>query len=388
MNNLNTDENIAGKQIQKRKKLLLIFAAVIVIVAGSSTAWWYFDLRDVQSTDDAYVKGNQIAISSLVAGSVISVNYTDTDLVRQGDVLVTLDDTDARINFNKAANNLANTVRKIKQMYIADDQYNANVQEAKIAYQQALADYQRRSRLQGAAAISRENMQHAKDAVDSSKAALDVAVQAYRGNRILIQNTALEKQPEVLMAAESMREAWVALQRTKVRSPVTGYLAQRNVQVGETIGSGQALMSIIPAEQVWINANFKETQLSGVKIGQKVSIVTDFYGSDVGFNGRVDGINMGTGSAFSVLPAQNATGNWIKVVQRLPVRITLDAEQIKAYPLRIGLSATVRLHETHSQGEALATTQRKTPAYASNALVIDTPPVDNEILNIIKANAM
>ncbi|WP_239670234.1 biotin/lipoyl-binding protein, partial [Klebsiella pneumoniae] len=152
------------------------------IVAGSSTAWWYFDLRDVQSTDDAYVKGNQIAISSLVAGSVISVNYTDTDLVRQGDVLVTLDDTDARINFNKAANNLANTVRKIKQMYIADDQYNANVQEAKIAYQQALADYQRRSRLQGAAAISRENMQHAKDAVDSSKAALDVAVQAYRGN--------------------------------------------------------------------------------------------------------------------------------------------------------------------------------------------------------------
>ncbi len=250
MNNLNTDENIAGKQIQKRKKLLLIFAAVIVIVAGSSTAWWYFDLRDVQSTDDAYVKGNQIAISSLVAGSVISVNYTDTDLVRQGDVLVTLDDTDARINFNKAANNLANTVRKIKQMYIADDQYNANVQEAKIAYQQALADYQRRSRLQGAAAISRENMQHAKDAVDSSKAALDVAVQAYRGNRVLIQNTALEKQPEVLMAAESMREAWVALQRTKVRSPVTGYLAQRNVQVGETIGSGQALMSIIPAEQV------------------------------------------------------------------------------------------------------------------------------------------
>ncbi len=244
------------------------------------------------------MKGNQIAISSLVAGSVISVNYTDTDLVRQGDVLVTLDDTDARINFNKAANNLANTVRKIKQMYIADDQYNANVQEAKIAYQQALADYQRRSRLQGAAAISRENMQHAKDAVDSSKAALDVAVQAYRGNRVLIQNTALEKQPEVLMAAESMREAWVALQRTKVRSPVTGYLAQRNVQVGETIGSGQALMSIIPAEQVWINANFKETQLSGVKIGQKVSIVTDFYGSDVVFNGRVDGINMGTGSAF------------------------------------------------------------------------------------------
>src|SRR5690606_28088762 len=157
-----------------------------------------------------------------------------------------------------------------------------------------------------AGAISREDLQHAKNALDSSKAALDVAVQVFRGNRALIQETALEKQPEVVIAAESLRAAWVALQRTKVRSPVTGYVAQRNVQVGETIGSGQALMSIIPAEQVWIDANFKETQLSGVAIGQKVSIVTDFYGRDVVFDGKVDGINMGTGSAFSVLPAQNA----------------------------------------------------------------------------------
>ena len=308
------------------------------------------------------------------------------DLVRQGDVLVTLDDTDARINFNKAANNLANTVRKIKQMYIADDQYNANVQEAKIAYQQALADYQRRSRLQGAAAISRGEYATCKGCRGQQQSSAGCRRPCLSRKPCTDSEYGVRKQPEVLMAAESMREAWVALQRTKVRSPVTGYLAQRNVQVGETIGSGQALMSIIPAEQVWINANFKETQPSGVKIGQKVSIVTDFYGSDVVFNGRVDGI-MGTGSAFSVLPAQNATGNWIKVVQRLPVRITLDAEQIKAYLLRIGLSATVRLHETHSQGEALATTQRK-PRLTQATHWLSIPPVDNEILNIIKANAM
>ena len=386
MNTLMTNPNTHIKQIQKRKKMLFFFSAVIVIIAITSTAWWYVDLRDVQSTDDAYVKGNQIGISSMVAGSVIRVNYIDTDLVRKGDVLVTLDDTDADISFKKATNNLIQVVRKINQMFIADDQYNARIKEAKIANQQSLADYQRLSRLAGA--ISREDLQHAKNALDSSKAALDVAVQVFRGNRALIQETALEKQPEVVIAAESLREAWVALQRTKVRSPVTGYVAQRNVQVGETIGSGQALMSIIPAEQVWIDANFKETQLSGVAIGQKVSIVTDFYGRDVVFDGKVDGINMGTGSAFSVLPAQNATGNWIKVVQRLPVRIMLDAEQVKAYPLRIGLSATVTLRKTSERGKSLATTQNQTPAYESDALVIDTTPIDNKIRNIIKANAI
>lgn len=383
-----TDASNATSQLKKRKKMLAIFFTAVVMAAGASSAYWYLNLRDVQSTDDAYVMGNQIAVSSQVAGSVISVNYTNTDLVHQGDVLVTLDNTDATISFNKAKNNLAETVRKIKQMYIADDQYNASIQQAKIAFQQAQADYQRRTQLQGAAAISKEDLQHARNAVNSSKAALDVAIQAYRGNRALIQNTTLDKQPEILQASESLREAWIALQRTKVRSPVTGYLAQRNVQVGETLSPGQSLMSIVPASQVWIDANFKETQLSGVKIGQKVSVVTDLYGSDVVFDGTVEGINMGTGGAFSVLPAQNATGNWIKVVQRLPVRIALEPEQVKAHPLRIGLSTTVTLRELNTQGQALATTQRKTPAYHSSALVIDTASIDSEILGIINANAM
>lgn len=277
MNTLITNRNDYVKQIQKRKKMLLFFSTILVIIASASTVWWYFNLRDVQSTDDAYVKGNQIGASSMVAGSVIRINYIDTDLVRKGDTLVILDDTDANITFKKATKNLIQVVRKIIHLFIADGQDNARIQEVKIAYQQSLTDYQRLSRLAGA--ISREDLQHAKNALDSSKAALDVAVQAFRGNRALILETSLEKQPEVVIAAESMREAWVALQRTRVLSPVTGYVAQRNVQVGETIGSGQALMSIIPTEQVWINANFKETQFSGVAIGQKVSVVTDFYGA-------------------------------------------------------------------------------------------------------------
>lgn len=383
-----SDSNPVKTPLEKRKQWLLIFLMVFVIAATASTAWWYFNTRNVQSTDDAYVMGNQVTISSQVNGSVVSVNYTNTDLVHQGDVLVNLDDTDANLSFKKAKNNLAETVRKTKQIYIADAQYNANIAQAKIAYQQAQADYQRRTRLMGAGAFSKEDLQHARNAVSSSKAALDVAIQEYRGNRILIQNVTLEQQPAILLAVEQMREAWLALQRTKIRSPVTGYVAQRNVQVGETLSAGQALLSIVPADQLWIDANFKETQLSGVRIGQKVSVVSDLYGSQVVFDGVVEGINMGTGGAFSVLPAQNATGNWIKVVQRLPVRITLDQQQIKAYPLRIGLSTTVTLRENNTNGPALSTTQRQKPAYQSQALVLDTASIDGEILAIIKANAM
>ncbi|WP_024528710.1 EmrA/EmrK family multidrug efflux transporter periplasmic adaptor subunit [Serratia fonticola] len=382
------DSNPVKTPLEKRKQWLLIFLMVIVIAAMASASWWYFNSRNVQSTDDAYVMGNQVTISSQVNGSVVSVNYTNTDLVQQGDVLVNLDDTDANLNFKKVKNKLAETVRKTKQIYVNDAQYNANIAQAKIAYQQAQADYQRRTQLMGAGAFSKEDLQHARNAVSSSKAALDVAIEQYRSNRILIQSSTLEQQPAILLAAEQMREAWLALQRTKIRSPVTGYVAQRNVQVGETLSAGQALLSIVPADQLWIDANFKETQLSGVRIGQKVSVVSDLYGSNVVFDGVVEGINMGTGGAFSVLPAQNATGNWIKVVQRLPVRITLDAEQLKAYPLRIGLSTTVTLRENNTNGPALSTTQRQKPAYQSQALVLDTSSIDQEIQDIIKANAM
>lgn len=372
--------------IQKRKIMLLALLIVMIIAAGLAS-WWYYSLRGTQNTDDAYVMGNQITVSSQIAGSVVTVHYTDTDLVHQGEVLVTLDDSDEKLSYSKAAGYLANVVRTVKQLYIADEEYSANIQQANIALQQAHADYQRRVQLRGSAAISKEDLQHAKDAVSSSKAALDVATQKYRGNRALIQGDSLEKQPEILQASEALREAWIALQRTKIRSPAAGYIAQRNVQVGETLSAGQPLLSIVPASQIWIDANFKETQLSGVRIGQKVQVVTDLYGNDVIFDGKVDGISMGTGGAFSLLPAQNATGNWIKVVQRLPVRITLDAGQVAEHPLRIGLSANVTLKEGDESGQSLASTQRIKPAYHSSALVIDMSPVNSEITRIIHANA-
>lgn len=386
MNDPQTEKQVTLLRLKKRKKMIIIFCSLIIVAALFSCCWLYA-FRAIQTTDDAYVMGNQITVSSQVAGSVISVHYKESDRVLKGDVLVTLDDTDARLAYQKAVHDLADTARKTRQLYVNDDQYAAAVRQNEIAYQQALADFQRRNSLTGAAAIAKEDLQHARNAVASNKAALDVATEALRSNRTLIAGTSLEKQPAILQAADSVREAWIALQRTRVRSPVTGYIAQRTVQVGETLASGQALLSVVPADELWVEANFKETQLSKVNIGQPVSVVSDLYGSKVVFNGKVEGISLGTGSTFSVLPAQNATGNWIKVVQRLPVRISLDPQEVNAHPLRMGLSTTVTLHEMQTGEGSLATTQRTSPAWHSDALVIDTRSIDNDILAIIHANA-
>ncbi|ELP5717478.1 HlyD family efflux transporter periplasmic adaptor subunit (plasmid) [Enterobacter asburiae] len=369
------------------RKKMLGMALVIGLLFVMSVIFCLYEYRNTQTTDDAYVMGNEITISSQLFGNVISVHFLDTDLVHKGDILVSLDDTDAKINYNRAVHNLENTVRKINQLYINNERYASIIRQKEVAYKQASDDFIRRKKLSGAAAISREELQHANNAVAMSKAELDVARDTYLSNKVMINGKTLENQPEVLEAQEKMRQAWVALQRTKVRSPVNGYIARRNVQIGENVSKGQALMSVVPHDEVWVDANFKETQLRRIKIGQNVSVITDFYGREVVFNGKVEGISLGTGSAFSVLPAQNATGNWIKVVQRLAVRVSLDPLQIKSFPLRIGLSASIKLQETGGSGGAFATVQRNSPAFYSDALVINTKIIDKEINKIVKANS-
>lgn len=236
-------------------------------------------------------------------------------------------------------------------------------------------------------AIGREELQHARDAVDAAQASLDVAIAQYNANQALVLNTPLEKQPAVEQAAAKLRDAWLALQRTKVVSPITGFVSRRSVQVGAEIANGAPLMAVIPANEMWIDANFKETQLANMRIGQPATVVTDFYGDDVVFQGKVVGLDMGTGSAFSLLPAQNATGNWIKVVQRLPVRIQLDAKQLAEHPLRIGLSTRVRVDTADVEGQVLAQNVRKEPAFVTNALSLDLAPVNQMISDIVHANA-
>ena len=341
------------------------------------------------STDDAYVTGNADPISAQVSGSVTVVNHKDTNYVRQGDILVSLDKTDATIALNKAKNNLANIVRQTNKLYLQDKQYSAEVASARIQYQQSLEDYNRRVPLAKQGVISKEALEHTKDTLISSKAALNAAIQAYKANKALVMNTPLNRQPQVIEAADATKEAWLALKRTDIKSPVTGYIAQRSVQVGETVSPGQSLMAVVPARQMWVNANFKETQLTDVRIGQSVNIISDLYGENVVFHGRVTGINMGTGNAFSLLPAQNATGNWIKIVQRVPVEVSPDPKELMEHPLRIGLSMTATIdtkNEDIAEMPDLASTVTSMPAYTSKALVIDTSPIEKEISNIISHN--
>lgn len=371
----------------KRKGALILLTLLFIIIAVAYGIYWFLVLRHYESTDDAYVAGNQVQIMSQVSGSVTKVWADNTDFVKQGDVLVTLDQADAEQAFEKAQTALASNVRQMRQMMINSKQYQANIELQKTALAQAQSDLNRRVPLGSANLIGREELQHARDAVTSAQAQLDVAVQQYNANQAMILGTKLEDQPSVKQAAAELRNAWMALQRTKVVSPMTGYVSRRAVQVGAQISPTTPLMAIVPASGLWVDANFKETQLAHMRIGQTATVVSDIYGDKVEYKGKVVGLDMGTGSAFSLLPAQNATGNWIKVVQRLPVRIELDAKQIEEHPLRIGLSTLVNVDTSNRDGSVLANQTRSTPAYESNARELNLSPVNEMINQIIQANA-
>jgi len=373
---------------KKTRKIALLFLAVLFIVIGVAyLVYWFMVLRHYQDTDDAYVAGNQAQVMAQVSGSVNKVWFDNTDYVKKGDVLVTLDKTDAQQAFEKAQTALATTVRQTHQLIINGKQYQATIDLQKTALEQAQSDLKRREPLGAANLIGREDLQHARDAVATAKAQLDVATQQYNANQAMILNTSLENQPAVKQSAAELRDAWLALARTEVVSPVDGYVSRRSVQVGSQISSTTPLLAIVPANNLWVDANFKETQLAGVRIGQSATVVSDIYGDDVVYHGKVVGLDMGTGSAFSLLPAQNATGNWIKVVQRLPVRIELDPKEVAQHPLRIGLSTLVTVDTTNTDGGVLATSVRSAPAYETNALALDLAPADKMIAEIIRANA-
>lgn len=371
----------------KRKSALLLLAVLFIVIGVVWLVYWFLVLRHYQETDDAYVAGNQVQVMAQVSGSVNKVAFDNTDYVKKGDVLVTLDKTDAEQAFEKAQTALATSVRQTHQLIINGKQYQATIGLQKTALAQAQADLKRREPLGAANLIGREDLQHARDAVATAQAQLDVAIQQYNANQAMILNTSLENQPAVKQSSAALRDAWLALQRTDVLSPINGYVSRRSVQVGSQISTSTPLLAIVPADNLWVDANFKETQLAKVRIGQPATIISDIYGDDVVYHGKVVGLDMGTGSAFSLLPAQNATGNWIKVVQRLPVRIELDPQEVAKHPLRIGLSTLVSIDTDNIEGDVLATNVRSTPAYESNALALDLAPVNQLIADIIRANA-
>ncbi|MGY4565989.1 membrane fusion protein (multidrug efflux system) [Erwinia sp. TECH1] len=372
---------------KKRKGALIVLALIFVIAGLAWLAWWFIVLRHFQETDDAYVAGNQVQVMAQVSGSVNKVWFDDTDHVHKGDVLVTLDKTDAEQAFEKAQTALATSVRQTHQLIINGKQYQATIELQKTALAQAQADLKRREPLGAANLIGREDLQHARDAVATAQAQLEVAIEQYNANQAAILNTSLENQPAVKQSAAELRDAWLALQRTEIVSPIDGFISRRSVQVGSQISTTTPLLAVVPEKNLWVDANYKETQLADVRIGQPATVVSDIYGDDVVYHGKVVGLDMGTGSAFSLLPAQNATGNWIKVVQRLPVRIELNPDEVARHPLRIGLSTLVKIDTSNKDGSVLATSVRQKPAYESDALALDLAPVNQLIADIIHANA-
>jgi len=372
---------------KKRKPLLMLLLVVCVILAIAYALYWFLILSHQQNTDDAYVAGNQVQISPQVSGSVSKVWFDNTDLVHKGDILVSLDKTDANQALDKAETALASSVRQVRQLMINNRQYQANIELKRTALAQAQADLARREPLAQRQLIGREELQHARDTAASAKASLDVAIQQLNANQAMILNTPLDQQPVIQQSAATLRDAWLALQRTDIRSPIDGYVSRRSVQVGAQITPSSALMVVVPSQELWVDANFKETQLAEVRIGQPVTVTADIYGDTVTYHGKVVGLDMGTGSAFSLLPAQNASGNWIKVVQRLPVRISLDPQDLQQHPLRIGLSTQVTIDISNTSGQVLATVMRKSPAYESDALTLQLQQADHIIQRIIAANA-
>lgn len=351
----NPNAKAAAPQTNGKRRKALAILATTAIVAGLGWASWYLLVaRWHEDTDDAYVQGNVVSIVPQTQGTVVSIDADDGMKVEAGQPLVHLDPNDARVAYDQAVANLANTVRQVRGLYSAVESGNADLAAREAQVARARADLKRREGLVGNGAVSAEELAHARNELAVLEAGLRASSGNLSRNRALVDATTVSNQPQVEAAASQLRQAYLNLQRTAIVAPVSGYVAKRQVQLGQRVQPGATLMTIVPLEQVWVEANFKETQLAKMRIGQPVKVHADLYGSDVEYDGKVAALGMGTGSAFSLLPAQNASGNWIKIVQRVPVRIEVDPRQLAEHPLRLGLSMHADVTVRDQDGAVLA----------------------------------
>lgn len=363
------DEFAAAKTKAKRKKLFAALAGGVALIGGGYYAMDSLVWSHHAETDNAYVGADVAQVTSQLAAPVGAVLVEDTQQVRRGDILVRLDDTDAKIAVANAQANLATAIRKVQGLHATDsgldaqiaaraaDQGKASaaVAAAQADLQKAQIDLQRRQAVATTGAVSQDELTSARTAYSNAAAALraaeaaeaqaaaarNAAVGDRNANLALIANVTVDNNPEVLAARAALQQAQVDLERTVIRAPIDGVVSKRQVQVGQRVQPGSLLMTVVPVQAAYVDANFKEVELKKVKPGQPVKLTSDLYGGDVVFHGTVTGFSGGTGAAFALVPAQNATGNWIKVVQRLPVRVSLDPRELAAHPLRVGLSMNV-----------------------------------------------
>jgi membrane fusion protein (multidrug efflux system) len=384
-----------------RKKALTAVTSVVLVGAIAYAAYWALVLNHFESTDNAYVQGNVVQLTPQVGGTVIAINADDTDHVKAGQLLVKLDPADAQVALEQAQAQLAQTVREVRTLYANNSTLTAQItlRDADLARAQsdlsrAQDDVARRAPLVASGAVGKEEFNHvtaqlaaSKSGVAAAQSALLAAREQLSSNQSLTAGVALAQHPNVQRAAARLRETYLALRRADLLAPVDGYIAKRSVQLGQRVQAGTPLMSVIALSQVWVEANFKESQLQSLRLGQPVELFADVYGKKVTYQGTVAGLGAGTGSAFSLLPAQNATGNWIKVVQRVPVRIALDAKQLVEHPLRVGLSMDARVDISKTDGAMLADASRATAPALTKVFEQNNSAADAEVHRIIAANS-
>nr|WP_142012524.1 efflux RND transporter periplasmic adaptor subunit [Serratia fonticola] len=351
--------NSAGKTIKLRGVLAVTFLIgfLIILVMG------YVSAGASQITLDAYVTGNKISISSQVAGKVVNINRNRTDFVRKGEVLLRLDNSEATTRYAKAENKLTESVMKIKKHYMSDAKNNADIQAAQMAYQQALREYHRRIQFKGVTPVSKQDLEQAMNNVNASKRALDESILRYRRHLALRQKAEISQQLRVSQFTREVDQAGQALSDTEVRSPVSGYIMQRHVQPGIKVSPGQELMSVVPADQMWVMANFRTTETPAMLIGQKVSVVTDLYGKHVVFDGQIEDINPDSSAGQTTLSGMMACRDWMSDLQKISVRITLDPVQMSRYPLRMGIPTKVKIHDSNLSRMAKLISRETAPVH-------------------------
>jgi len=332
----------AASKSKLRKKLLIGLVAGVALCALGYGGYQLLTSHYV-TTDNAYVGAAVAQINSQVSGPIARVAVDDTNQVRKGDVLVVIDDSDARIALAQAEADYQHTLQRVSQYYAQRAAAAATVQARATDVTRTAEDYGRRQNLAVSGAISREQLSNARSAAEAAQANLAAARESLLAQSELVKGVGIANHPETVAARAALEKAQLDLSRTVIRAPIDGIVAQRKAQVGQSVQPGQSLMTVTPIAQAYVDANFKEGQLSDVRVGQPVELTSDLYGSKVAFHGKVTGMGGGTGSAFAVIPAQNATGNWIKVVQRVPVRIALEPKELTAHPLRVGLSMTATI---------------------------------------------
>lgn len=373
---------------KRRKVIVLSVIAAVFILAGLTWLLLYiFVFTQREKTDDAYVKGDMVTISSRVGGTVVEVAVEETERVHAGQVLIKLDPVDANVALMNAEGQLAQAVREAQAKIQQANQADAAIPQRRAQYEQARDEYNRRHPLLERRAVSAEEVDTGKRQMQQAQAALQAAEREAAAAHAQVDGTTVENYPAVIQARSQFRNAWVNNGRNAIVSPIEGYAARRQVQVGQRIQAGQDLLTVVPLQDLWVDANFKETQLEHIRIGQPVKITTDMY-SDMEYHGKVVGLNAGTGSAFSLLPAENATGNWIKVVQRLPVRVSIDPEDLRKHPLRVGLSTYVTVDTHDRDGRVLAETPRSKPLATTNVYEQEMSQADERAQEIIKENTV